>query len=239
VKVEFSPAFILHQRPYRETSLLVDVFSQQFGRQSLIAKGIRKTKRSQQGIMQLYQPLLLSWSGYGDLHTLTAVEAASARYVLKNNASLCGLYINELLIRFLAVAQPESEIYHAYELALDGLQQQADDEVVLRLFEKRLLLQLGYGLVLDKESETGLPIEATARYLYQANKGLKQCLKADNRATISGRSLQHLIDETGFDQTSLQEIKQLMRSVLNYYLDGRPLQSRQLFAEMQKYASKP
>ena len=236
MKVEFSPAFILHQRPYRETSLLLDVFSQQFGRLSLIAKGIRKTKRSQQGIMQLYQPLLLSWSGYGDLQTLTAVEVASARFVLQNNASLCGLYINELLIRFLPLAEPESEIYRAYEVALEGLQNKTGDEVVLRLFEKHLLMQLGYGLILDKESETGLLIQADNRYVYQADMGLKQWGKAGNRATISGRSLQHLIDETGFDQSSLQEIKQLMRSVINHYLGGKPLQSRQLFAQMQKYA---
>jgi DNA repair protein RecO (recombination protein O) len=238
VKVDLSPAYILHHRPYRETSLLLDVFSQQQGRISLIAKGIRQKKRGKQGMFQLYQPLLLSWYGHGDLQNLTSSEVFSPRYILKDNASLCGLYINELLVRLLPLNEPESEVFEAYQLALAGLQEKENSEIVLRLFEKRLLTQLGYGLVLDKEVENDREIEQEQRYYYQVDAGLVRWQQGQDKVTISGRSLQHLFNETGFDQQSLSEIKQLMRSVIHYHLDGKPLQSRQLFAQLQQYAAK-
>jgi DNA repair protein RecO (recombination protein O) len=238
VKVDLSPAYILHHRPYRETSLLLDVFSQQQGRVSLIAKGIRQKKRGKQGMFQLYQPLLLSWYGHGDLQNLTASEVFSPRYILKDNASLCGLYLNELLVRLLPLNEPESKVFEAYQLALAGLQEKQNNEIVLRLFEKRLLTQLGYGLVLNKEVENGREIEQDQRYYYQVDAGLVRWQQGQDNVTISGRSLQHLHNETGFDQQSLSEIKQLMRGVIHYHLDGKPLQSRQLFVQLQQYAAK-
>ena len=241
MKVDLSPAFILHHRAYRETSLLLDVFSQQQGRIKLVAKGIRQKKRSKQGQFQLYQPLLLSWYGHGDLQSLTTSEVLAPRYILKENASLCGLYINELLVRLLPINEPEQEVFEAYQLALSGLQEKQSSkksEVILRLFEKRLLMQLGYGLVLDREADTDREIEPEQRYVYRADAGLFRWQQGQNDATISGRSLQHLIDETDFDQQSLLEIKQLMRGVIHHFLDGKPLQSRQLFAQLQQYAAK-
>jgi DNA repair protein RecO (recombination protein O) len=241
VKVDLNPAFILHQRPYRETSVLLDVFSQQQGRIKLIAKGIRQHKRSKQGQFQLYQPLLLSWYGHGDLQNLNASEPFAPRYILKADASLCGLYINELLVRLLPLNESETEVFDAYQQVLTGLQETQNtenSEVILRLFEKRLLMQLGYGLALDKEVETDREIEDEQRYYYQPDAGLFRWQQGQKAATISGRSLQHLIDETGFDQQSLTEIKQLMRSVIHYYLGGKPLQSRQLFFQLQQYAAK-
>lgn len=238
MKVELTPAYILHRRPYRETSLLLDVFSQHHGRVSLVAKGVRSKKRSQQGIFQLYQPLLLSWFGHGELHTLNGSEVMAPRYILKDNASLCGLYLNELLLKLLPLNESESDIFNAYQLALEGLQTGQTDEIVLRLFEKRLLTQLGYGLSLDHDADHGDKIVEHQQYYYQPDQGLLCWQQGLNRDTISGRSLQHLVNESGFDRESLQEIKQLMRMVINHYLGGKPLQSRQLFAQLQTYANK-
>jgi len=239
LKVDLTPGYILHHRAYRETSLLLDVFSQDHGRVSLIAKGVRNKKRSQQGQFQLYQPLLLSWLvGYGELHTVNASEVMGPRYLLKENSTLCGLYLNELLVRLLPLNEAEPDIFNAYQLALAGLQAEQDNEIVLRLFEKRLLTQLGYGLILEYEAISGDKITEHQQYYYQPDLGLLPWQQGLSHATISGRSLQHLFNEAGFDQQSLQEIKQLMRSVINHYLGGKPLQSRQLFAQLQTYANK-
>jgi len=236
LKVDLTSAYILHQRPYRETSVLLDVFSQAHGRVSLLAKGVRNKKRSQQGNFQLYQPLLLSWIGRGELHTVNASEVMGPRYLLKENSALCGLYLNELLVKLLPVNEPEPAIFNAYQLALEGLQAGRTNEVVLRLFEKRLLTQLGYGISLDYEAISGDKIVEHQHYYYQPDVGLLLWQQGLNRATISGRSVQHLNSESEFDEESLQEIKQLMRTVINHYLGGKPLQSRQLFAQLQTYA---
>jgi len=237
LNAELSPAFVLHQRPYRETSVLLDVFSQQYGRVSLIAKGVRGSKRHQAGLLQLYQPLLLSWMGRGELHTLTALEVDKAPYVLQAESALCGLYINELLVKLLPLNLPETDVFKAYHAVLLALQNADKVEISLRLFEKKLLMHLGYGLVLDHDVETGLPIEAQQRYTYQADSGLSECKQERVSFSISGRSLQHLMTEQSFDKESLLEIKQLMRVVIHFYLGGKPLQSRQLFADLKHYAN--
>jgi len=228
------PCFILHQRPYRETSLLLDVFSEQYGRVSLIAKGVRQKKRSKMGLYQLYQPLLLSWMGRSELLTLTSAEAHEPRYILKAEAALCGLYINELMVKLLPLHEAEVEIFAAYQNALESLQQADNTQLTLRLFEKRLLSHLGYGLVLDREFDNGQLIDEQQQYYYQADAGLARWSFGNKQAAISGRSLRHLADETGFDSQSLKEIKQLMRTVIHFYLGGKPLQSRQLFTELHR-----
>lgn len=236
MQVNFCPSFILHQRAYRETSLLLDVFSLHHGRVSLIAKGVKGKKRNQQGLLQLYQPLLLSWSGHGDLYSLRGVEAESAAFILAGDATLCGLYINELLVRLLPIGEADKAIFSAYQAALSRLQDADNNEVALRLFEKLLLSHLGYGLVLDHDVETGQVIDAEQRYYYLPDTGLHRAKTDQTENTISGRSLLHLIDESDFDQTSLKEIKQLMRGVIHFYLGGKPLQSRQLFIELNRYS---
>ena len=235
MNTELTPAFILHQRPYRETSLLLDVFSEYYGRVSLVAKGVRSKKRSQSGLLQLYQPLLLSWVGRGELHTLTACEADSPRYILKADSALCGLYINELIVKLLPLNIPEIEIFKAYQRVLPSLQQADNTEIQLRLFEKRLLSCLGYGLVLDHEVETQQSIDENQRYTYRPDTGLYRWAEGQQEPPISGRSLQHLITERDFDEQSLPEIKQLMRNVIHFYLGGKPLQSRELFAQLRHY----
>ena len=237
MSTELTPAFVLHQRPYRETSLLLDIFSEQHGRVSLIAKGVRSKRRSQSGLLQLYQPLLLSWMGRGELQTLTSAEADKPRYILQANSALCGLYINELMVKLLPLNLPETGIFEAYQKVLFDLQDTDNTEVQLRLFEKRLLINLGYGLVLDREVETDQIIDENSRYIYRPDAGLYRCHEGSKEASVSGRSLQHLINERDFDKQSLLEIKQLMRSVIHFYLGGKPLQSRALFAQLQQYAN--
>ena len=236
MNVELTPAFVLHQRPFRETSVLLDVFSKQFGQVKLIAKGVRKSKRSQNGLLQVYQPLLLSWMGGGELQNLVSVEADKPRYILKADSALCGLYINELIVKLLPMHMAEPNIFEAYEQVLERLQQVDNVEIALRLFEKTLLTNLGYGLVLEHDV-AGELINSDQYYQYQPDSGLYGCNSDSSKHSISGRSLQHLLMEQDFDKQSLAEIKQLMRNVINFYLGGKPLQSRQLFASMKQYSN--
>ena len=230
--VDFSPAFILHQRVFRESSFLLDIFSRDHGRISLVAKGVRKQKRSQAGLLQIYQPLLLSWQGKRDLQTLTAVEPNGPAYLLRAESALCGLYINELMMKLLPVGESESDLYIDYQKALFGLQEALQNEITLRLFEKQLLSHLGYGLVLDQDVETGEPIDDGKDYYYVADEGLYCWQTGQQRNRISGRSLQHLVTEQDFDEKSLNEIKQLMRMVIHFYLGDKPLRSRELFSQL-------
>ncbi|MFT7235096.1 MAG: DNA repair protein RecO (recombination protein O) [Methylophagaceae bacterium] len=236
MNVDFNFAFILHHRPYRESSVLLDVYSQGHGRIHLLAKGVRKNKRSQSGLLQLYQPLLLSWFGRSDLQLLRAAEAEGPAYLLQAESALCGLYINELMVKLLPMGEAEPGLFMAYQQALTGLQLAESNEITLRLFEKHLLSHLGYGLVLEHEAETGDSITVEQSYYYVADKGLYRWQTGQDYNRISGRSLQHLIDEQGFDAISLSEIKQLMRMVIHFYLAGKRLRSRELFSQKYKTA---
>lgn len=228
--MELTSAFVLHHRPFRETSLLVDALTRDYGRISLVARGMRQPRKRQANVLQLFQPLWLSWYGYGELLTLGQAETADSAFRLVGKASLCGLYMNELLVRLLPIQEAEPAIYDAYETALHDLQQGEPEQVVLRLFEKRLLTHIGYGLVLTHEADSQTLIEDDVNYHYLPDSGPKKQLNSGKTPSIKGRSLRHLHEETGFDDASLKEIKTMMRTVINFYLGGRPLHSRQLFA---------
>lgn len=229
-------AFVLHQRPYRETSLLLDVFTEQAGRISLVARGVRQQKRRQNNPFQLFQPLWLSWFGRGDLLTLGQVESTDPAFLLRGPASLCGLYINELLMRLLNIQHPEPAVFVLYQRTLARLAAADQIEVSLRLFEWQLLDALGYGLDLQTDA-LGSAIQPAVYYRFQPEQGFMPHNGALTSGLIQGRSLQQLQQTQQFDTQALAEIKQLMRTVLNYYLDGKPLKSRTLFAEMQRYAA--
>ena len=214
---------------------MLDVFTEDYGRLSLVARGMRQNKRRHNNPLQLFQPLWVNWFGRGDLLTISKIETTSAPYWLQGHAALCGLYINELLVRLLTQQQEEPMVFDAYQKALDGLQQAEKAEQVLRLFEKRLLEALGYGLDLNNDSQ-GEPVSDEQHYSYQPELGLQPCLANDRKRIISGASLSQLQQEKLSDPVSLNETKHLMRLIINYHLDGKPLKSRQLFAEMQRYA---
>lgn len=232
--MELTAAFVLHHRPYRETSLLVDVLSRDHGRVSLVARGQRQQSKRRRNMMQLFQPLWLSWYGQGELVTLSQVESSEPAYRLLGNASLCGLYMNELLYKLLPLHESEPALFDAYQQALARLQtDNRQQQLTLRLFEKALLSQLGYGLQLESDVETGQPLEDELDYVYHPDSG-PHVYQGSSAEVVSGRSLRHLREEQGFDETSLKQIKTLMRTVINYYLGGRPLHSRQLFAGLKQ-----
>lgn len=227
-RIELQPAFLLHSRPYRNTSLLLDIFSPEYGKLTLVGRGVAN-KQSMKALLRPFQPLLLSWTIKGDMGNLVQAEMASLAYVLSGNKLLSAFYLNELLQRLLHQHDPHADLFSYYQNALEQLVDK-DNEIVLRYFEKLLLEELGYGLVLDCDMATGQPIEATARYQYFLDKGPMR-IEGNRIASlvVSGQTLIDLSNNQFSNPERLKEMKSLMRAVLSVYLGNKPLKSREMF----------
>lgn len=234
MRVHQQPGFVLHQRDYSETSLLLEVFTTNHGRIGLIAKGARRPSSRLRGVLKPFQRLLIGWSGKGELAVLTAAEADGPGSSPEGSALYCGFYMNEVLLRLLHRHDPHSFLFDAYQTALQRLRVDASNEAVLRIFEKNLLRELGYGLVLDQDIEDRTPIDNQAMYDYILDRGpVRLAYPELNRPTegvpIRGSSLLALAQESLIDPVALRDAKTLMRAALARHLGDRPLHSRRLF----------
>ena len=227
------PGYLLHQRAYSETSLLLDVFSRNYGRMTLIAKGVKRKKSRTWGILVPFQPLIVAWSGRGEVKTMTNAESLAHRREMQGERLYCGYYINELILRMLHRNDPHEMLFGAYEFALEGLVRESDLERTLRIFEKRLLQELGYGLHLSSDTLTGVAIQSSARYRYVAELGpVIDNGEEGNGVMLHGESLQALRNEEQFSDLHRRELKRLTRVTLDRHLEGRPLHSRGLFSRL-------
>jgi DNA repair protein RecO (recombination protein O) len=225
-----SPAFILHSRPYSNSSLLLECFTPEQGRFPAIAKGVRSSKKGNSALLQPFQPLLLRFSGRGEVKTLTAFEASSAQIKLQGQHLYCGFYLNELLINLLGRSDPHEDLFEIYAQALKQLRQSQNPDRVLRWFEIQLMNELGYGLQLEYEAETGVPIKPDERYHYELERG-PVLSSGNNGSAVTGRTLLRLAgrDDQQLDRDGWREARELMRRVINHHLGGRALKSRELF----------
>jgi DNA repair protein RecO (recombination protein O) len=237
-RVQLQPAFILHQRPWRDSSALIEAFTRSHGRIGLVARGIRRPGSKLKIALQPFQPILVSFSGRGDLATLTGAEPSAAPITLAGSRLLCGFYVNELVIRLLYRHDPHVELFEEYQVCLHRLAQAANEEVPLRLFEKRLLAACGYGLNLTEDIDSGEAVEAGRQYGYILERGPRQSGDEPNAAlTLAGSSLIALAQEELDDEQSLKETKRLLRAALDLYLGGRPLKTRQVVRDMRRRGS--
>ncbi|MFO1352103.1 MAG: DNA repair protein RecO [Gammaproteobacteria bacterium] len=236
MRIVLQPAFILHRRAYRDTSLLIDVFSRDGGRLALVGRGARASKSRWAGVLQPFRPLLLSWSGKGEVKTLSAAEEAGSAILLPVTRVLSGLYLNELLLRLLARYDPHPGIFAAYRMVLAELANtDADEEAALRRFEKCLLAEIGYGLRLDREADTHAPIQPDRLYRYLPNHGAVAIAGTGGEGVvISGASLLALHSGQLAGAESLREAKRLTRAALAICLEGRPLKTRELMIATQQ-----
>ena len=229
-RVDYHSCFILHHRPYSETSLILDVFSYLHGRLGIMAKGARSGKRGQASLLQPVRKLNLAWSGRSELVTLTGVEPDGTPYRLQGRRLLSAFYLNELLLRLLHRHEPHTDLFRAYEASLINLAGDVDEERVLRMFEKHLLQSLGYGLILDHEARSGAPVTPDRDYYYHVDHGPEpQRLDASEAVQVSGKTLISLYNEDRWDRQIAREAKHLLRSIIDSHLDQRPLQSRKLY----------
>ena len=229
MRVADEPAFVLHHHDYGETSLLLEMFSRQHGRLGLIAKGARRPKSPLRATLIPFQMLAVNFSGRGELPTLSNAESLAPAALLTGEALYCGLYLNELLMRLLHRHDPHEGLFQGYADALQGLATSANLESALRLFEKRLLDEIGYGLVLDHSVDDGRPVQAEAHYRYLPERGPVAAKAGDDGIPVSGRSLLALAREQLDDETVRHEAKRLLRALLARQLGTRPLLSRRLF----------
>ena len=237
-RIDCQPAYLLHSRPYRNTSLIIEAFSRDYGRVGLVARGARSTRSRWAPVLMPFRRVLLSWQGRGELKTVTTAETDDAPCWLQGNALVSGLYGNELLLRLLHRDDPHPGLLIYYERFLAALrrvqsspQGNADAlEPALRCFEKYLLQELGYGLLLDHEARNGEPVQADRRYVYYPEEGPVLCQQANPSGfVISGSTLLALAHDALTDPQGRREAKQLMRLALRQHLGERPLHSRRLY----------
>ncbi|MCU0972735.1 MAG: DNA repair protein RecO [Burkholderiales bacterium] len=230
-------AFILHQYPWKETSLVLEAFSRQWGRVALVARGARRPASALRGVLRAFEPLELSWFGRSELRTLHAAERVGGFPFLRGAALVCGFYLNELIMRLLPRDDPHERLYLGYEATLRRLAEGGDAEPALRGFEKYLLQELGYALPLAVEADTGVPVQSDACYHYAIERGPIQAVAAEageNRLELRGKTLLDLIADDYSDPLTLQQSKLLMRMLITHYLGDRPLYSRQLLRDLQQ-----
>ena len=229
-------AYILHKRPYRETSSILEVLTRDHGRVSLMARGCRGARSKIAGNLLLFTPLLVSWQGKGNLPYLKSVERADIKApALKNKSLLSAMYINELLMYLLHSNDVHEAVFERYHQCLYALENEQGIEIALREFEVKLLELLGFGLNLSAEADTGAALVADLSYHYYLEHGP---VKSDgkplsNVPQISGSCLLALFDERfasiAENTQHLAELKVLMRFLINHHLGHKKLKSRELF----------
>lgn len=243
MRVNQQRAFVLHTRAYRESSLLVDVFTQEHGRVTLNAKGARRNKIRWRNALQTFQPYWLSWAGKGELPVLTNTEYQHGYLNLDYRSRVCAYYANELLSRTLQRKDPHPNLFDAYTRFIDELTCSEKRELSLRRFEKALMNEIGYALILDQDAESGEPIRDDVVYRYVRELGPVEANNLrhapinspinlneqwESSLMVSGVVLNSIATNDYRDDTVMAEAKQFMRAILKPVLGHKPLISRSL-----------
>lgn len=227
---ELLPAFVLHTRPYRETSQLVDLFVASTGKISVVAKGSRSSRSSVKGLLQPFLPLHICYSGKSSLKTLSQLEARSAQIVLQGERLFSGLYLNELLYYLL---EPDAEypgLFSSYFQTLLALSNQQElVSPLLRQFELLLLQQLGYGSDFCYAADSGLPIDPDCFYRYEPEAGFVTTALR-NHFVFSGREIIGISEQDFSDENVLAAARRFSRQAFAALLGNRPLKSRELYS---------
>jgi len=229
---ESREAFVLHAYAYRETSLLVEVFSRTFGRVSLVARGARSPRSPVRGVLLAFQPLTLSWFGRGEVRTLARAEWMGGQPLLQGEVLLCGFYINELLLRLLPREDPHESLFEQYQATLRRLAERGDSASALRFFERALLKELGYAMTLERDSASGDAIDAAKSYAYDPERGPIEVNGAAPEPWVSGRTLLDMARDDYSDPVTQLQAKALMRALISHRLDHQPLKSREIFKDL-------
>ncbi len=229
------PVYVLHTYPYKETSLVVELFTRDFGRVSAVAKGARRPRSAMRGMLQSFQPLLGAWSGKLELKTLHSLEWYSGLLMLQGEALMCGFYLNELLLRLLPREDAHEALFDEYTQTLKLLSLAPDDSAnILRRFELRLLQALGYAVPLTQNIRDEA-VTAEAHYYYVPEVGPVSSKHdyQENGVQLSGKTLLDMAQDDYADLQTQQQSKQLMRLLMAHYLGDKPLHTRQLLIDLQ------
>jgi DNA repair protein RecO (recombination protein O) len=224
-RAQLAPGYILHSYPYRDTSRILEVLTRDAGRMSLFARGVRGPKAKLAAEMQPFRLLLLSWSGKGEAPHLTTAEGTPEHVDLPPACLMAGFYLNELLLKLTHRHDPVPTVFDIYHGTLVALKQGAPLEASLRIFEKRLLDTLGYGVALDVEARSGGSIDADAYYHFNPAHGVF-AVPPDTPGALLGASLISLAQEELRDARVLEDARRLLQAALAQCLEGRELNTR-------------
>lgn len=225
----------MHSYPFRETSLVLEVFSREYGRVPLVARGARRPRSALRGLLMSFQPLSLSWFGKHELRTLHSAEWQGGQPQLRGTALLCGFYLNELLLNLMARDDPHRSLFDYYQQTLQRLAQEQDHAFTLRSFEKHMLQELGYALSLETEAESGKPVVPEKTYRYILERGaVAETADATQGLPVAGKTLLDMAADDYRDLNSARQSKQLMRMLLDHYLAGKTLHTRELMRDLQR-----
>lgn len=227
-RVDLNPAYVIHSRAYRDTSLIVEVFTASQGRLSLLVRGAKSGKQKKSLILQPFRKLHVSWAGRGELPVLSSVEEAGGSLRLQGQALACGYYVNELIYHLLPRFEPAMELFVMYWPVIEAINDESIRDSALRRFEFNLLQQTGYAPLLGSEWQTGEDIVAEQRYRYRIPEGPEVADSGDG-LMVSGQTLLELDAEQFESLTFAKEARDLARILIHYQLNGRELVSRSLF----------
>jgi len=231
-RADHEAGYVLHTYPYKETSLIVELFTRRFGRVAVLARGARRPRSAMRGVLLSFHPLQLSWSASAELGNLISAEWAGALQPLAGQGLMCGFYVNELLIRLLPREDAHEALFDAYAQALKALSEGLAHAAVLRAFEKRLLAELGYAPLLERDAASR-PIDPDALYVYEPERGpLPAGGPRSGVLTVRGRTL---LDVAADDYRSAQtrdEARSLMRELIAERLHGQTLHTRAVLREL-------
>ena len=230
------PVYVLHTYPFKETSLVVELLTRDFGRIAAVAKGARRPRSAMRGMLQSFQPLIAAWSGKSELRNLHSLEWGEGLLLLQGEALMCGFYLNELLLRLLPREDAHEALFDYYGQTLRTLAQGKEHGTTLRRFELKMLQEMGYAVPLDQD-EHDSAIEATRAYYYVAERGacsLQAQSMQRNGVQLTGKTLLDMAQDDYSDPQTQQQSKQLMRVLLAHYLGDKPLHTRQLLIDLQE-----
>ena len=241
-RAEYEAGYVLHAYPYKETSLVVEAFTRGFGRVGLLARGARRPRSMLRGVLLAFHPLRMTWSRSAELGTLISAEWAGGLPTLAGPGLMCGFYINELLLRLLPREDPHEALFDAYAEALARLTAGASltrpaagaaQAAVLRSFERRMLAELGYAPVLDRDAANGAEIQPAKHYAYEAERGPVETSRTNGESVISGRTLLDMAADNYDDSRTREESRRLMRALIGERLGGQTLHTRAVLSELQ------
>jgi DNA repair protein RecO (recombination protein O) len=231
-------AFVLHTRSFRNSSLIVEVFAREYGRLSMVARGARQSKSGFYSVLQPFIHLYMEWGGNGEMPTLYAAEIQESTDRLLNDKIYSGFYLNELLIRLLHKHDPHPVLFDAYKHCLREIRLNEDVDISLRYFEIDLLEQLGYGINLEFDAETGEHVRSELHYSYLLEHGPRLHAGIENDSvTVTGKTLQQMQERNLTEISSRKQAKILLRTILDHYLGHKPLKTRELVQSRSKLSA--
>lgn len=233
-RVQDHPAWLLHYRPFRDSSLLLDVFCRDYGKLALVARGARAQKSRLKGVLRPFLPLKMSWLMRSDLGTLTGAELDGRPLTLAGDALFSGYYANELILNFLHRHDPQPELFAVYADAVRHLAAAPDPAPVLRNFEIELLKLLGYALNFDHDAVSQAALQPSRFYEYRAEQGPVGVQRESGPMVFSGATLIAIGEHRFADPPVLRAAGRLLRGVIAYHLGGRQLKSRKVLVELHR-----